>query len=80
MGIEELLDVPAFGKLTRQRLDRIAVRGGEEGVEIPLIGSLPLALDQLAIGARLAVVGSIRQGGRGIAGPPRRELLGRDRT
>jgi hypothetical protein len=30
MGVEELLHVPAFGKLTGQGIYRVAVRGGEE--------------------------------------------------
>ena len=79
MSIEELLHVPALGKISGQLLDLVAIAGREERIEAVFLRPLPLPLDVLVERPGLAVLGGVCQLRGRIARPPRPEQLRRQR-
>ena len=55
MGVEELLDMPAFGKIEGQEVHFVAIRGRQEGIVRPVLFSLAVTLNILVEGATVTV-------------------------
>ncbi len=69
LGIEELFDVPAFGKGFGKGGNFVTIAGGQEGFEFPGLGCFAGALDELIEGAMPAASGPVEPLGGGKASP-----------
>src|SRR5262249_30784573 len=69
IGVEKLLNVPAFGIVTGESVGFIGVSRGQEGLERPVGWMLPQALHELKKGRRLSIGKLEGQLGSGKASP-----------
>jgi len=78
IGVEKLLNVPAFGIVTSESVGFIVVSRGQEGLESPVGWMLPQALHELKKGLPLRVGKLEGQLGSGKASPMPAEAFRRD--
>ena len=76
MRVEELLNVPAFGIVQRQRVYLVTVGRGEKGPETVLARCLSGSLGELEVRLFRAMRHSVRLFGRGESRPAACELFG----
>ena len=78
IGVEKLLNVPSFGRVTGESIGFIGVRSGQACLERPVVGMLPQSLHELQEGMRLRVGAWEGQRGSGTASPTPHEACRRE--
>ncbi len=78
IGVETLLNVPSFGRVTGERIGFIVVSSGQECLESPVVWMLPQSLNERKEGMRLRVGEWEGQLGSGKASPTPHEACRRE--